>query len=246
MGTRIDPDKRFERLRGRAKQEQRAQTQEQREALQRRFTSLGLAGSGEAIKQEQLAEKRGGEALARRIGDIESAQETSALRRQEITEQREFQAGEALKGREFGAAEALKQRLFAGEQAGIGREFARGERIAGQKFGAEQAGLGREFAASQSELMRAIQERSLELQESQFGQQMELALEKFELDKEVTAFNQKIAEAEAAKKDLFEKIAAAPEEFWKNISGQAGSGGFATSSLFPGVKEQLDIFSGGF
>ena len=75
MGQRIDPNKRFERERMRAKQDERARLQQEQEALNRKFQSQGLAASGAAIKSLTKSEARSQEAVARRLEDIAGRQQ---------------------------------------------------------------------------------------------------------------------------------------------------------------------------
>lgn len=260
MAQEIDPDARFERARQRAKGETSAAVQQRKDALKRKFAQAGLSSSGAAIKQEQLAEKQGQQMLGQRIGQIESAQEESALKRQQIEKQRAFQRGEREASQEFGAAQAEAQ-----------RKFARGERLSQQDFAALQAGEQRKFATSerkagqtfqgsQAEKARNFAERvrlgytdengnkvlgTQEIATSQFAKQYELAEDKFELDEEISRLNIKQAEAEANKKDMFDRIGDLGTGAWKGW----GSGEFDSreDALFGSVVNSVTggkVFAG--
>lgn len=226
MAQEIDPDARFKRAREQAKGETTAATQQRKEALRRKFAQAGLTSSGAAIKQEQLAEKQGQQALGQRLGAIDTAQEESALRRQEIEKQREFQRSEREAGQAFGAEQALKQRGFAAQQAELQRKFQSGERLSSQEFAALQAGKQREFQSGErlSSQDFAAQQANIarEIQKTQFGQQMQLALDKFALDKEVTEFNKKMAIDEANKKDWFDRLGDQGTAGWKGLFESGG------------------------
>jgi len=147
MGLRISgatADK-FNILQRRAEQQAKAQTQEQKDALKRRFAALGAQASGEAIKAEQQA----GEAGARRLQTAREGIEFAKLGEQERLDAesraREFATSERLGSQEFGAGQSALARKFAETQAGLGREFQRGERLGAQEFGAGQAELQRGF-----------------------------------------------------------------------------------------------------
>ena len=236
-----DPNARFDRARQQAKRDVTGQTQQNEEALKRRFASLGMQNSGAAIKQEQVSKEQGQGVLQRRLEGIQGQQEEETQRRDEIKQAREYATSERVAGQAFGAEQAGIGRSFAAEQSGLGRSFAAeqadlqrgfttGEREAGQAFGAEQAGIQRGFLTderkaqqlfafkenvnnrnlSREQAANAIQAQSdmldkqqkfqqdvvLKMQNSQFQKQFDLALEQFELDKDVTAFNQRMAEAE--------------------------------------------------
>ena len=171
MGQRIDnaSDKRFDILKRRLQSDVKGQTQQQQEGLKRRFAAIGGLSSGAAIKQQQLAEQRGGQQLQRAGETVELARLGEQARQQEVEAGRKFQAGES----------AL-QRKFAGEQAGLGREFATSERLGSQEYGGAQSQLARNFAANQSKKGR-------QHDRTQFAAQRDLT---FKLQKNADAFKQ--------------------------------------------------------
>ena len=195
---------RFERLRGQAKQEVTAQTEQQKDALARRFAALGRGSSGAAIKSQAQVEQSGQEALQKRFEGIQNVQEQEQLRKQEVEEGRQFSRGEreasqlfgseqAKLGREFSSTEREKGQGFAAQQAELQRKFASGEALTQREFAALEAAKGRDFSTKErlsSQDFAGMQAQlSRDLQSSQFGKQMDLALEQFALDKRVTEYN---------------------------------------------------------
>lgn len=240
----------FELARKRAKQQQTADTQKQKEALKRRFAQAGLVASGEAIKQEQLAERRGQQALAGRMEGIDVAEQQENLRKQEIQEGREFARGERMAGQQFAAEQAGLGRKFQAEQAGLTRQqqkdllsaqqkFARGERLSSQEFAALEASKGREFSAEQAEAQRRLirsesdeqrmfQERmnrnAQRIQQSQFKEQMDLAIKQYNLDEKISQFN--MANSGGGGNNWFSNLGDFGTNMWKGITGgNVGIGG---------------------
>jgi hypothetical protein len=193
----------FELARRRAKQRSGAETQAQQGALKRRFATLGGLGSGASIKAEQQAAEQGAQRVQQATEGIDVAEAQDVARKEEIQEARKFQTSERLGQQEFAKGERLGGQSFAAEQAGIGREFQTSERIGGQKFANAQR-LGSEmFAGAQSELQRDLAKDQFNKQmvfekakhkvaQSQFMEQMALALKQFGLDEKVTNANLKM------------------------------------------------------
>lgn len=84
--------------------------------------------------------------------------------------QRQFNAGEAVKGREFAGQQQEDTQAYNAEQAAIGRDFTSSQVSQSQDFNAQQADVSRQFSAqqqekaqdynaSQAELNRQFQER---------------------------------------------------------------------------------------
>lgn len=122
-----------------------AQGQEQQDAIQRRFASLGAQGSGAQFGVAQKAQEAQA-AQARQVQQDIMGQEIAAA---EPDLARKFQAEQAQLGREYGTSERLGQQQFAGEQAKLGREFTTSERLAAQTYGSDEAGKQRQFQAGQ-------------------------------------------------------------------------------------------------
>lgn len=227
MGQRIDPAKRFDRLRKDTKQQVSSDVQQQQQALQRRFAKLGLTGSGAQIKAQQQAEQAGGERLDKALGQVASLEEGEALRRQEVQE-----------GREFARGEREASQAFAAEQAGLGREFSRKERIGSQAFASGEAELQRRFSDSQrvanQEFQKILEAGAEDRFTRQLAQQADQFDRQFALDEEVTRFNQALAQAEANKKDLFERAGDAFGQFG-NTAGGTILGSFVPGGAVPGA-----------
>lgn len=130
--------RRFAALRQRAVQDARINADQEQEALKRRFTSMGMGGSGEAVKQEQLARDAAAQRAEKAGMDVDLAEQAERQRLEEVQQGREFQVKEREASQSFGA-----------QQAQLGREFQTGERLGSQQFGAQQSQLGREFASSE-------------------------------------------------------------------------------------------------
>lgn len=160
------------------------ETQGNVEALQRRFTSMGAANTGASIAAEQKA---------RDAGLAQQRQATTDLAGQQL------QAGEGDIARQAQTEESALGRAFAGQQAQLG-----------QTFQGEQARLGREASLGEAGAARAFQEKMAnqdigfkrELAGTEQGnkiREMDLAQQQFQLDKDTTAFNQRMAEIEAGR-----------------------------------------------
>jgi hypothetical protein len=116
MGMRIDPSKRFERERTRAKQEQTAANQQAQEAIARKFASQGLGSSGAAIRTAAQVEQAGQESLDKRLEDVSSREESEGLRLQEIEDAKRFQSSERAASEKFSGNQAALQRAIAQKQ----------------------------------------------------------------------------------------------------------------------------------
>lgn len=222
--TPIDPNARFDRQRGIAKQEQTAANQEAKDAMARRFAAMGRSNSGAAIKSERIVDKEGNDALQKRLTSIQDVQETDQLRRQEIEEGRKYQTSEREAGqgflstqnqlgREFTTSERLGSQGFAGEQAlkqrdfitkerMAGQDFSKGERVAGQEFSMGESKLMRDFQAMQNQANRTLQRLAMDQSVSQFDRS-------FAEDQRVTNFNMEMAKKaeKKGKRTLDQKIA---------------------------------------
>lgn len=152
----------FDVARKRAAEQSAVSLQARRDALARRFASLGNLDSGARIKQEELASQDEASNLANANEGINAQQQAELGRRREVIQGQQFQSGEAEKARGFGASEAEKARLygtsereagqkFSGEQSAMQRAFLRSEREGGQDFASSQAALQRAYGTSERE-----------------------------------------------------------------------------------------------
>ncbi len=161
----------FALARQRAQQGANESTQRQKDALQRRFASLGNLDSGVAMKMEQQAETESRRQLDDVNAGIDAAEQAESARKQEVKEGRDFSrserlgsqefasgerlgsqgfaSGEALKGRQFSTAERLGSQGFAAGEALKGRQYSTSERVAGQKYASGEAKAGRDFSAAE-------------------------------------------------------------------------------------------------
>jgi hypothetical protein len=169
MATNDAVSRRFETLRKQLRQEETAQSQQQQEALQRRFASIGALGSGASIKTQRKAQDESAKRLSRgqaTLGIAESAE------RQRL--------GEIEEARKFAREERLGSQEFAGEERLGSQEFSREERLGSQEFAGGQSAMGRALQARAiSEQERAARageafaEKRLGIQQDQFGRQLE-------------------------------------------------------------------------
>ena len=149
--------------------QQLGQQQAGEDAIKRRFAALGGMGGGAAIGATLQARRQAEEAGAQARGQL-AGQELGSI---EGDIQRQFGAGEAERQRMFGAGEAEKQRQFAGAES------------------AAQRGLSQQAFQEQK--------RMFDIEQANKLRQLDLAQQQFELDKDVTAFNKRLAEIEAGR-----------------------------------------------
>jgi hypothetical protein len=194
-------ERRYGLLSKQMERQETQQTEQEKEALRRRFAAMGGLGSGASIKAESLA----GEAGARRLSQARMSLESERLReeqqQEELEKQRQFQKSERLGSQQFSSSERLGSQQFATQQAEMDRQFSSSERQAQQYWAAQQALLGREFTAEEARKMR-------EMQQSQFDAANKLAFDEFEFNKLVTQGNERRADREADKpgKSMLEEI----------------------------------------
>lgn len=166
----------FEVMRRRAKQQGETAKQQGLDVLSRRQAQLGGGPSGAFVKLEQEAGRLADEATEKSLEGINLQEAQQKLREKEIKQAQEFQAGEAGKQREFAGGEALKQREFAGAETEKQRGFQKGLFDIEQAFKERIQGFNENFQTSQLELMN----------------------KQFNLDEEITRFNQAISSLESS------------------------------------------------
>jgi hypothetical protein len=208
----------FEQARKKASQETTAGKQAANEAIQRRFAQLGMQGSGEAIKQQQVVEQKSQEQLGNRFGEIQAAESAEKGRQADIQEARKFAVGEREAQQKFATGERVSSQSFSDLMLKKQQAFAKGERIDSQAYASEQAALGREFAdwqqRKQNQFARTLDDAQGRRWAQQFKEQQRQFDKNFEYEKMINDFNMKMAESEANKKDIFGRI------------GDMGTGGF--------------------
>lgn len=228
----------FDAQRKRAAQENTAAVQTQKDALKRRFASMGALNSGAALKQDQLTEQQGQENLAKINEGIGAQQIAEGRRQKEIADTRDFSRSEREAGQNFAALQAEAQRKFqTGERLGSqdfarlsaddqrrymtserlgSQDFARGERTAGQQFARGERLGSQDFSADQARMAR-------DLQSSQFGQQMDMARLNFDEEKRVNDANIDFNNRMLAQKDMIERLLG--NLGFGGLLGEGGGGG---------------------
>jgi hypothetical protein len=162
------PLKEYDAMRARVGQRVGADTQQQQDAMQRRFAAQGGLNSGAAIKQQQLVAESGVQQREQAIEGVD-AQETAERRRlQEAEAQKEYQSQEAETGRQFAAGESKLGRDFTAGESKLGRDAQRGMFDDDMKFKDKVATW--ENAARGEQLKMAWEQLGLAKQESAFNQ----------------------------------------------------------------------------
>lgn len=218
-------ERRYGLLSKQMERQETQQTEQEKEALRRRFAAMGGLGSGASIKAESLA----GEAGARRLSQARMSLESERLReeqqQEELEKQRQFQKSERLGSQQFASSERLGSQQFATQQAEMDRQFSSSERQAQQNWAAQQALLGREFTAEEARKMR-------EMQESQFNASHALAQKEYDLNEKISLENIDMAKQQLANgnKGIFQEIFS--DLFGGNISNKTSKTiGFVTNPI---------------
>jgi hypothetical protein len=216
----------YDILRKRAQQTAAQGQQRESGALQRRFSSLGMGGSGAAIKAEMLSqEKSRDQALAseENIGFQEAAEKErlaeSDTNRKFMTSERlgsqEFARGERLGSEKFGAGESALARKFAAEQAAQAMKFQTSERLGTQDFTSKENKAARAQAQLQFD-------RQMNAQARQFKQSLGFEEKKFLEEMRVNDFNMKMAAKMAGQRGLLDKLFSASTYKDAAIDGLTG------------------------
>jgi hypothetical protein len=228
--------KRFDAIRKRINQETEGGKQQETEALQRRFASGGMLGSGASIKAENQARANLDLQKQQAMEGVEAQELGERQRLQETQEMRDFSKSERLGSQDFGAAQANLMRQFqtgervggqdfAAGQANLMRQFQTGERVGGQEFGAAQADLMRKFQTSErmgsqkfaqserlgsqgfsKEMQRKQNDFQYKLFNKQFKEQTRQWEEQFKEDKDINAFNKMMAEKQFNKPGMLDML----------------------------------------
>lgn len=232
-------ERRYQLAREDISTQQRGQTEQEKEALRRRFATIGGLGSGASIKAEQSAEREGARRLATGMSAITQQELGDKQRLEEIDQGQKFQTSERMGSQGFQTGERLGSQLFStGErEAGqkfvsgenkIGREFQTSERMGAQGFQSGEADKQRGFMTKEREAGQAFttSERTGAQAFSQ-GEKLRVeALEKLkiEITQAELELNKKIS---AANLDLSKKTA--------DIQEKQAKGGILTSILGTGI-----------
>lgn len=191
MGNRIDSSNKYDVLRKRAAQSTRAQSQEQSEAVNRRFAALGRGGSGAAIKVERDIQNKASDNLQQANEGIGFQEAAEKERTAQIEAERGFMKGEREASQLFASGERQASQKYASGESALMRKYATGERLGSEKFQSSQAAAASKIA------------------KSQFAEQMAFANKQYALDEKVTNANLAIQELEKFKKfgeDSYQKL----------------------------------------
>jgi hypothetical protein len=184
MGTRINPNARFDRERKRAKQDEGARQQQVKEAISRKFASQGLTGSGADLKITQQSADEGARRLDDRFEGIAGAEEQSAFQQQQIADARKFQTAERESTQGFASAESKLAREQ--QQAQFEKQL---------KTSVEQFGVSSQLQKDQIALQETLQEFQIgtDGEGGILQQQMDLAFKELEASKSANVFSAMIS-----------------------------------------------------
>ena len=176
------------------------QTQGNVEALQRRFTSMGAANTGAAIGAEQQVRDQGLAQQRQASTDLAGQQ----LQSNEGDIARQFGSEESQRAREGGMAESALGRKFAGEQAALAQQGGAAEALKAREFAGQQAAAGfgeaekaRQFQGGLAGQDIAFKRELAGTEQTNKLAEIDLAKQQFALDKDTTAFNQRLASIES-------------------------------------------------
>lgn len=118
----------YDAMRRRAQQQVNAQTQEQDDAMKRRFAANGMMNSGAYLKQQQIANDQSQQRMAEATQNIDFQEQAENQRREETQQAQQFQALEAQKQRDFSKGmfdeeSKFKREVFEREDAFRNKEF---------------------------------------------------------------------------------------------------------------------------
>ena len=186
----------FEKQRQQAIQAANVAKQTGQDALSRRFSTLNAGGSGAAIsaglKNQEMAANLGRQG----VEDVNARELQANLANQQVKEVQAFQAAESEKGRAFGAGESAIGRKFAEQQNLASQQFTGAQNLASQQFAGQQSQLGREQAGQLSSQDLAFKKEALAADAANKLAQMDEARKEFELNKQISQFNQDLARAQ--------------------------------------------------
>lgn len=246
-------NKQFDYQRQQAAQQENAGKQDAQDALQRRLAASGGGPGGVGVQQEQLINNQSAQRLQQANQGIDSQRDAALMDIQKTQLGQQFQTGERETGQtfqagqlqaQFGQQNALQQGEFGQQskmqQAGFGQQ----EKLQGEQFGQQST-----LQKSQQDFAAGQQEKQLSQQASQFGQNLDFQkavsnlqgaewANQFAEQSGVDAFNEKIAQQMADKKDILEqafgnlstsKLGSFAGSFtdWANPNAQAGGDNWA-------------------
>jgi len=214
----------FDQKRAEGAQAVNSQAQQGDDAIQRRFAAMGAQGSGAQIAAMQKNRDAAMDAGRKSLTDVAG---------------QELQANEADVGRSFQSAEA-----------GVGRQFQSSEADLARKFQSTESEAQRAFQGSLAEKDMALKQKLADTDQTNKLAELDLARQQFALDKDTTAFNQRMAEIEAGRtpeKSLITKITDIPGNIVGGVGSNAGSiaGGLAGGAALGPVGNVVGAIAGG-
>jgi hypothetical protein len=144
-------ERRYQLAREDISTQQRGQTEQEKEALRRRFATIGGLGSGASIKAEQSAEREGARRLATGMSAITQQELGDKQRLEEIEQGQKFQTSERMGSQGFQSGEREAGQKFVSGENKIGREFQTSERMGAQDFSTGEADKQRGFMTKERE-----------------------------------------------------------------------------------------------
>jgi hypothetical protein len=198
-------ERRYQLAREDASTQSRSQTEQEKEALRRRFAAMGGLGSGASIKAEQTAEREGARRLATGMSAITQQELGDKQRLEEIDQGQKFQTSERLgsqdftKGenqvnRDFSTSERIASQDFTSGENKLGREFITGERVAGQTFSTSERVAAQTFTREEQQRLEKLQERGIVLQEKELILNEKISNANLDLSKDTAGIQKKQAQ----------------------------------------------------
>ena len=205
-------ESKYDILRRRAQQTVGAQQQQESDVLKRRFSALGMGGSGNAIKAEMQSQEKARDQLAQTSENIGFQEAAEQERKAETEANRKFAREERLGSEKFSSGESALARRFAADEANRMRKFQTSERLGSQEFSAQQARY-------QADLQTKMFYKQLKQQNQQFNKSMAFEDRKFLEEIRVNDFNMKMAAKMANEKGMFDKLLNAHKDVFGWMSG---------------------------
>lgn len=201
----------FDLARKRAKDQSDVDLQARKDALQRRFASLGNLDSGAQLKQEELAVNDASSNLTNANEGINAQQQAEIGRRKEVIQGQNFQTSEREAGQNFVSGEATKQ-----------RDYGTSERLASEKYGTSERVSGQDFASSEANKQRDTQidqfNKTYGLSNDQFKEAQKQFSKTFAEEQRVNDANIRFAESVLGQKGTLDTLISNPLDFAKKYT----------------------------
>lgn len=223
----FDNSAQYDQLRQRAAQQNNSVVQSQKDAMARKFASIGAANSGASIKQNDIIDQQGQQNLEGVNQGIDQQQQAENRQFAQIKQGQQFQTSERQAGEAYGTSQADAQRAFEDSELGKQQKFSDTELGKQQSFTSSENQINRDFTADQSDKAQTIQK-------SQFADSLEQAKAQMEVDKETTEFNERMAVNQANKPTGILSDVLGSNNILSGLlpgGGGGGGGGFAGIKL---------------